>query len=102
MGHVLEILLFHHYTYDAEKSYASWVLQYICFYNKNHPLDRAARSENDNHSQCVVLNVKHNGGCYMDMSAKLFGDFCVACAVAAVAVLAVASLLTMVWVMLTG
>ena len=38
----------------------------------------------------------------MDMSTKLFGNFCVACAVTVVAVLGVVSVLTMAWVVLTG
>ena len=38
----------------------------------------------------------------MEISTKLFGEFCVACAIAVVGVLGVASLLTMAWVMLAG
>lgn len=37
MDQVREVLRFHHYSYNTEKSYVSWILQYIRFHNKRHP-----------------------------------------------------------------
>ena len=37
MDQVREVLRFHHYAYNTEKSYVSWILQYIRFHNKKHP-----------------------------------------------------------------
>jgi len=37
MDQVREVLRFHHYAYNTEKSYISWILQYIRFHNKRHP-----------------------------------------------------------------
>lgn len=37
MDQVREVLRFHHYAYSTEKSYVSWILQYIRFNNKKHP-----------------------------------------------------------------
>ena len=34
-----EVLRFHHYAYNTEKSYVSWILQFIRFHNKKHPKD---------------------------------------------------------------
>jgi len=34
MDQVREVLRFHHYAYNTEKSYISWILQYIHFHNK--------------------------------------------------------------------
>jgi hypothetical protein len=34
---VREVLRFHHYAYNTEKSYISWILKYIRFHNKKHP-----------------------------------------------------------------
>ena len=39
MDQVREVLRFHHYTYKTEKSYLSWILQFIRFHNKKHPKD---------------------------------------------------------------
>jgi hypothetical protein len=39
MDQVREVLRFHHYTYNTEKSYLSWILQFIRFHNKKHPKD---------------------------------------------------------------
>ena len=39
MDQVREVLRFHHYAYNTEKSYISWILQYIRFHNKKHPRD---------------------------------------------------------------
>jgi len=39
MDQVREVLRFHHYAYNTEKSYVSWILQYIRFNNKRHPKD---------------------------------------------------------------
>ncbi len=39
MDQVLEVLRFHHYAYNTEKSYVSWILKYIRFHNKKHPKD---------------------------------------------------------------
>ena len=34
MDQVREVLCFHHYAYNTEKSTISWILQYIRFHNK--------------------------------------------------------------------
>ena len=34
MDQVHEVLRFHHYAYNTEKSCVSWILQYIRFHNK--------------------------------------------------------------------
>ena len=34
MGQVREVLRFHHYAYNTEKSYVSWIFQYIRFHDK--------------------------------------------------------------------
>jgi site-specific recombinase XerD len=39
MDQVREALRFHHYAYNTEKSYVSWILQYIRFHNRKHPKD---------------------------------------------------------------
>ena len=39
MDQVREVLRFHHYAYNTEKSYVSWILQFIRFHNKKHPKD---------------------------------------------------------------
>ena len=39
MDQVREVLRFHHYAYNTEKSYISWMLKYIRFHNKKHPKD---------------------------------------------------------------
>jgi len=39
MDQVREVLRFHHYAYNTEKSYVRWILQYIRFHNKKHPKD---------------------------------------------------------------
>ncbi len=39
MDQVREVLRFHHYAYNTEKSYVSWILQYIHFNNKRYPRD---------------------------------------------------------------
>ena len=39
MDQVREVLRFHHYAYNTEKSYVSWILQYIRFNDKRHPKD---------------------------------------------------------------
>lgn len=39
MDQVREVLRFHHYAYNTEKSYISWILKYIRFHNKKHPKD---------------------------------------------------------------
>lgn len=39
MDQVREVLRFHHYAYSTERSYISWILQYIRFHNKKHPKD---------------------------------------------------------------
>jgi len=39
MDQVREVLRFHHYAYNTEQSYVSWILQYIRFNNKRHPKD---------------------------------------------------------------
>ena len=39
MEQVREVLRFHHYAYNTEKSYVSWILKYIRFHNKKHPKD---------------------------------------------------------------
>lgn len=36
---VREVLRFHHYAYSTEKSYISWILEYIRFHNRKHPKD---------------------------------------------------------------
>jgi hypothetical protein len=43
MDQVREVLRFHHYAYNTEKSYVSWILQYIRFHNKKHPKDMGKR-----------------------------------------------------------
>ena len=43
MDQVREVLRFHHYAYNTEKSYVSWILQYIRFNNKRHPRDMGKR-----------------------------------------------------------
>lgn len=37
MDQVREVLRFHHYAYNTEKSYSSWILKYIRFPIKNIP-----------------------------------------------------------------
>ena len=37
MDQVREVLRFHHYAFSTEKSYVSWILQYIRFNNLRHP-----------------------------------------------------------------
>ena len=37
MDKVREVLRFNHYALSTEKSYVSWILQYIRFHNKKHP-----------------------------------------------------------------
>jgi integron integrase len=37
MDQVREVLRFHHYSYNTEKSYVSWILKYIRFNNRKHP-----------------------------------------------------------------
>ena len=39
MDQVREVLRFHHYAHNTEKSYISWILKYIRFHNKKHPKD---------------------------------------------------------------
>ena len=39
MDQVREVLRFHHYAYNTEKSYVSWILKFIRFHNKKHPND---------------------------------------------------------------
>ena len=39
MDQVREVLRFHHYAYNTEKSYVSWILQYIRFHHKKHPIE---------------------------------------------------------------
>lgn len=39
MDQVREVLRFHHYSLNTEKSYTSWILQYIRFHKKKHPKD---------------------------------------------------------------
>jgi integron integrase len=39
MDQVREVLRFHHYAYNTEKSYVSWILQFIRFHSKKHPKD---------------------------------------------------------------
>ena len=39
MDQVREVLRFHHYAYNTEKAYVSWILQYIRFHYKKHPND---------------------------------------------------------------
>jgi hypothetical protein len=39
MDQAREVLRFHHYAYNTEKSYLSWILQFIRFHNKKHPKD---------------------------------------------------------------
>ena len=39
MDQVREVLRFHHYAYNTEKFYVSWILQYIRFHHKRHPKD---------------------------------------------------------------
>ena len=39
MDQVREVLRFHHYAYNTEKSYVTWILQYIRFNNRRHPKD---------------------------------------------------------------
>jgi len=39
MDQVREVLRFHHYAYNTEKSYVSWILKFIRFHNKKHPKD---------------------------------------------------------------
>ena len=39
MDQVREVLRFHHYAYNTEKSYVAWILQYIRFNNRRHPKD---------------------------------------------------------------
>lgn len=39
MDQVREVLRFHHYAYNTEKSYVSWILKYIRFHNRKHPKD---------------------------------------------------------------
>jgi hypothetical protein len=36
MDQVCEVLRFHHYACNTEKSCVSWILQYIRFHNKKH------------------------------------------------------------------
>ena len=40
MDQVREVLRFHHYAYTTEKSYVSWILQYIRFHDKKPHTDR--------------------------------------------------------------
>lgn len=37
MDQVREVLRFHHYAYNTEKSYVGWILKYIRFHNRRHP-----------------------------------------------------------------
>ena len=40
MDQVREILRYYHYSYKTEKTYSSWILRYIKFYDsKTHPKD---------------------------------------------------------------
>ncbi len=39
MDQVREVLRFHHYAYNTEKSYVAWILQYIRFNDRRHPKD---------------------------------------------------------------
>lgn len=39
INQVREVFRFHHCAYSTEKSYISWILQYIRFHNKKHPKD---------------------------------------------------------------
>jgi len=43
MDQVREVLRFHHYTYNTEKSYISWILKYIRFHDKKHPKVKGKR-----------------------------------------------------------
>ncbi len=58
MDQVLEVLHFHHYAYNTEKSYISWILQYIRFFNKKHSIARLSHGCNiyqDDLSICNIL-----------------------------------------------
>lgn len=55
MDQVREVLRFHHYAYNTEKSYVSWILQYIRFNNKRHPKDMG-KSEVESFLSYLALN----------------------------------------------
>ena len=57
MDQVREVLRFHHYAYNTEKSYVSWILQYIRFHNKRHPKDMG---KNEIESFLSFLAIKRN------------------------------------------
>jgi len=54
MDQVREVLRFHHYAYNTEKSYVSWILQYIRFHNKRHPKDMGTKNPSQ---RAIVPNI---------------------------------------------
>ena len=55
MDQVREVLRFHHYAYNTEKSYVAWILQYIRFNNRRHPKDMG-KSEVESFLSHLALN----------------------------------------------
>lgn len=55
MDQVREVLRFHHYAYNTEKSYVSWILQYIRFNDRCHPKDMG-KSEVEAFLSYLALN----------------------------------------------
>lgn len=46
MDQVVEVMRFYHYAYSTEKTYVFWILQYIRFNDRRHPLKLLVGSDN--------------------------------------------------------
>ena len=55
MDRVKEVLRFHHYAYSTEKAYATWILQYIRFNNKQHP-EKMGKAEVERFLSHLAIN----------------------------------------------
>ena len=55
MDQVREVLRFHHYAYNTEKSYVTWILQYIRFNDRRHPKDMG-KAEVESFLSYLALN----------------------------------------------
>ena len=55
MDQVREVLRFHHYSINTEKSYVSWILKYIRFNDRRHPKDMG-REEIERFLSHLALN----------------------------------------------
>ncbi len=45
MDQVREVLRYHHYAYRTEQSYCQWILRYIRFHGKTHPMKLGAQHQ---------------------------------------------------------